>query len=399
MDDVGALKAFIDDNEDLERLETLLDQFNLFESLGLVRHEIRHSAFLRWLLDPSETHGLGDYWLRQFLRQVIRGGEEPSGNTPTLFDLDGWDLGQAEVRKEWRNIDVFILDEENKFVCAIENKVDSGEGQGQLCRYRKIVEREFPGYKKAFVFLTISGDEPSDDAYVPVSYGTLAVTIENALKRRQTQLSDEIKLFIQQYLDMVRRYIVEESEVQELCRRIYQNHRRALDLIFENRPDRQAEVFQVVQKCIDSLSKSRDDLITEKSVKSNIRFLPTEMDVVPHQGTGEWTDSKRILLCELVNSGGKVELQLALGPGSQQIREIVFEKAKTVPGAFGRPKATKLGRKWNVFSPEIWIAPNEYEGMETDELTQRINERMVAFLDDRGRKMAEALKELDFGSS
>ena len=112
MDDVDALKAFIDDNEDLERLETILDQFNLFESLGLVRQEIRHSAFLRWLLDPRETHGLGDYWLRQFLRQIIKAGEGISDGFLSLFDLDDLNLGQAEVRKEWRNIDLLILDQE-----------------------------------------------------------------------------------------------------------------------------------------------------------------------------------------------------------------------------------------------------------------------------------------------
>lgn len=400
MNDVDALKAFIDDNEDLERLETILDQFNLFQSLGLVRQEIRHSAFLRWLLDPAETHGLGDYWLRQFLRQVIGSGEELSGNTPTLFDLDSWDLGQTEVRKEWRNIDVFILDEENKFACVIENKVDSGEGQGQLSRYRKIVEGEFPEYKKAFVFLTIAGDAPSDDAYIPISYKDLVSTVDIALQRRQTQLSNEIRLFVQQYLDMVRRHIVEDSEIQQLCRSLYQKHRRALDLIFENRPgpERQAEVFQAIHKCVGSLAESRGDLIAEKSIKSFIRFLPTVMDIVPHQGSGEWTDSKRILLCELVNSGSKVELQLALGPGSQQIREMVFDKAKTAPGAFGRPKSAKLGRKWNVFSLETWIAPNEYEEIEIDELTQRIKERIETFLEARGRKIADVLKELDFRS-
>ena len=70
--DVEALRSFVDDNEDLEQLETILDRFNLFESLGLVRQEIRHSAFIRWFLDPSETHGLGDFPLRQFLRRVIK---------------------------------------------------------------------------------------------------------------------------------------------------------------------------------------------------------------------------------------------------------------------------------------------------------------------------------------
>ena len=133
--DVEALKAFIDDNEELDQLETILDHFNIFKSLDLVRQEIRHSAFLRWLLDPSETHGLGDYWLRQLLRRVISDGEGSHPDFPSLFDLDDWNLGNAEVLKEWRNIDILILDEENRFVCAIENKVDSGEHSEQLQRY------------------------------------------------------------------------------------------------------------------------------------------------------------------------------------------------------------------------------------------------------------------------
>ena len=151
-DDIDALKSFIDDNEDLERLETVLDRFNIFESLSLVRQEIRHSAFLRWLLDPTETHGLGDYWVRQFLRKVLKTYEGIQDNVPSLFDLDSWDLTQAEIRKEWHRIDILIRDDINKFICVIENKVDSGESEGQLKRYREIVEQEFEGYSRVYVF-------------------------------------------------------------------------------------------------------------------------------------------------------------------------------------------------------------------------------------------------------
>ena len=231
--DVEALRSFVDDNEDLEQLETILDRFNLFESLGLVRQEIRHSAFIRWFLDPSETHGLGDFPLRQFLRRVIKAGEEHEGDLPLLFDLDDWNLGEAQVLKEWHNIDILIrLDGENPFVCAIENKVDSSEGHCQLKRYKRTVEQAFGAYKKVFVFLTRSGDAPSDEAYIPMSYGDLTSIIENTLERRESQANDEVKLFVQQYLEMVRRHIVEDSDLQELCRRLYRNHQRGFGFDF-----------------------------------------------------------------------------------------------------------------------------------------------------------------------
>ena len=119
---IEALKSFIGD-EDLESLESRLDR-NVFESLGLVRQEIRHSAFLRWLLDPTETHGL-DYWLRQFLRMVIKSGEEKLDTELSLFDLGLGPLGSGG--SQGVELHRLIVDNRNMFVCVIENKVDSGE--------------------------------------------------------------------------------------------------------------------------------------------------------------------------------------------------------------------------------------------------------------------------------
>ena len=393
MNDVEALKAFIDDNEDLKQLESLLDQFNMFEALGIVRRENRHSDFIKWLLDPSETHGLGDYWLLQFLRQVIKVGEGISDELPTSFDLDDWNLGRAEVRREWRNIDLLILDQEHRFVCAIENKVDSGEGSGQLQRYREIVEREFVGYKKSFVFLTKSGDEPSDDAYISVSYGDLVSTIETALQRRQTQLNDEIRLFVQQYLDMVRRYIVEDSDIQEICRRLYRNHQRALDLIFQHRPDRAAEVAQAIERHI----RSQEDWRPGDMGKTYLKFLPSCMDVLPRKGTAD--ASGLLLTCWIQNKDERVRFKLEMGPGPQELRERVFEKAKSYPRAFGSPKA-KLFPVWHSFGgSEVWITPKEYNDLNDDEIGQRIGERIDAFLKQKGYEIAKALKELEFAET
>ena len=44
--DRKALEGFVVGNEDLERLEALLDRFNFFEAIGVVRQELRHPYFL-----------------------------------------------------------------------------------------------------------------------------------------------------------------------------------------------------------------------------------------------------------------------------------------------------------------------------------------------------------------
>ena len=53
--DLKALETFLVGNGDLDRLETLLDRFNIFEAIGMVSRELNHSHFLAYLLDPSKT--------------------------------------------------------------------------------------------------------------------------------------------------------------------------------------------------------------------------------------------------------------------------------------------------------------------------------------------------------
>ena len=121
-----ALEAFVSEDSDLARLEILLARFNLFEAVGVARHELRHSDFLAFLLDPSRNHGLGVAFLSAFLQAV---------RLPTL-DLDTLNLSHAYVFREWHHIDILVLDDINHLAVIIENKVDTGEHSDQLNRYQ-----------------------------------------------------------------------------------------------------------------------------------------------------------------------------------------------------------------------------------------------------------------------
>jgi len=85
--DRDALEAFVVGNRDLEHLETALAQFNLFEALGAVRQELRHSDFLGFLLNPAANHGLGDAFLKIFLKRVLRIADNPPVSP---VDVDDW---------------------------------------------------------------------------------------------------------------------------------------------------------------------------------------------------------------------------------------------------------------------------------------------------------------------
>jgi hypothetical protein len=113
------------DNPDLERLEGLLAQFNLFDAFGMRRQELRHSDFLAFLLDPRQTHGLGDAFVTRLLQRVLMTTDRPSAVSP--IDLAVWSLDRLLVRREWRYIDLLLVDTEHRLVVIIENKTGSPE--------------------------------------------------------------------------------------------------------------------------------------------------------------------------------------------------------------------------------------------------------------------------------
>ena len=185
--DRQALEALVVDNPNLERLEALLDQFNIFEAVGAVRQELRHSDFLAFLLNPQQNHGFGDVFVKRLLQKTLasaRGISMPI----TPIDLDVWSLDQMIVFREWQNIDILALDESNQLAIIIENKIDSGEHSDQLERYRQIVVRYYPNWHIIGLYLTPDGEAPSDETYLPIDYGFISDLLNDLIESRASIL-------------------------------------------------------------------------------------------------------------------------------------------------------------------------------------------------------------------
>lgn len=337
------LEKLIFDNPELENLEAIIDQFNIFSSLGIINQEIRHSNFLAWLLDPSETHNLADYFLNMFLKAAIK-NSQVDYLPLDIISIDSFDLTEVRVMREWEGIDVLIVDDLNEFVCVIENKIDSQEHSNQLSNYRKLIEQEFSTYKKIYIYLTVHGSEAqTEKGYISISHREVALAVETLLERKESQLNDDVILFIRHYLEMLKRYIMEESDVQQLCEKIYKRHKKALDLIYKYKPD----IYTVVQEILEELIDEKPELIKDHCTRSSIRFIPKELDFLPRVGTN-WTKSKRVLLFEILNYDGRIILFLIIGPSdeSPEVREQIYEQIKDNP-TFKRA-FKKMTKKWST---------------------------------------------------
>jgi hypothetical protein len=387
--DTEVLEAFLIENPDLERLELLLSEFNLFEAVGVVRQELRHSDFLGFLLDPRQSHGLGDAFLTLFLRRVVQSSDLTS--LPfSAIDLTLWDLADTEVKREWRRIDLLILSRTHKFAIVIENKIGTGEHSNQLQRYKATIKKEFKDWTFLGIYLTPDGEEPSDPAFLPCSYKVVHQAIGTLLQGRAS-MGEDVRAAIRHYDQLLQRHVVSESEIAALCHRIYQRHKRALDLIYEHRPDRVA----FAQEILLNAARGHPGIELDQCSKNHVRFTPVEWDTgALRQGAG-WTSTGRMVLFEFRGDYRGIVLQLYLGPGPLNVREHVFTAACEL-SAF-QPPSSSLKRKWNALAKsQVVISISDLE--ELDE--ESIEERLVGFwerfvvdpLPDMVTELTEALE-------
>jgi hypothetical protein len=385
--EIELLKDFINENEELEKLESITDKFNVFKSLGIVHNEIRHSNFLAWLLDPTETHGLGDYFLAAFLKKISSQALSFNSDSPSMFELDSWSFNFTEILREWRDIDILIKSDENLFLCIIENKINCMESKGQLQKYKRIISNEYPAYKKYFVFLTLEADIATDDTYIPISYRDVLTILNHLLQSKKDEIGPDIYLFISHYREMLGRYILEDSEIQEICKRIYKKHKKALDLIFEYKPDLLMEIKEYL---VDSI-QSDPDLIHDFSSKSYIRFISKNLDIIPKDREG-WTRSKRILLFELKNNDRGVSLDLIIGPGLDEIRNKLNGIAQENLKLFNVANR-KFTEKWFSIYKKTWTRPKDYEDKDISEIQNILNEKFESFKKIDLLKIEEEIKK------
>ena len=331
-EDERALCCFLQDIDCLNDLPDWAHGFNAFDVLGITRMEIKHSNMLAWLLDPNGGHGLGDEFIKAMLALIVERG---SFNIRTLealiIDYQGF-----KVRREWQNIDIFAYSEDAKIALCIENKIDSGEHGNQLENYRTIVKQQFAdrGYRVAYAYLTPDGEDSSDpDVWASISYGDVLDALSGA--REKVAIPAEAAYLIDDYVEIVRRHIVGDEELRRICEQIYHKHSRALDLIYENRPDKVSELASMFT----AWAKSKDDggfieFDEATSTKKFTRFKTKAMSaILPDSDapTSGWKTANHYFY-EILSEGDKyfMKLSFSLRNMSDEQRAIVGDIAKAL---------------------------------------------------------------------
>ncbi len=321
------LNDLVLNSPDFDRLQQMVGHFNIFRVLRLEHYEIRHSNMLAWLLDPKESHGLDDVFLRRWLMRVLHDFNNTDLQT---IQVMSWEIRSVEVRREWKNIDVLVvitLGDGEKWVIALENKVGFKQGKAQLSRYQKKIDDEFNDtHRRLFIFLTRDGEQPAEDAkdYLMADYGQIHRALKDSLGIKSPVLGFEPKILIENYRRLLEEQFMEDSEIANLARKIYAQHKEALDLIIEHKPD-------WIRDLSDTLSKALKEIETELSYsvigvnKFYIRLLPKSWNSPSNHGRGAWGGVNASVLLDVNLGIDRVKFTIVAGntpePWSQEIWE------------------------------------------------------------------------------
>lgn len=387
LSDMDALKAFLLDIECLEPLNEWASWFNLFDILKITRTEIRHSNVLAWLLSPNENHGLSDKVLRGFIQYAITC---ESGNDFDVFSTLLMDLNSFNILREWKNIDILAVSEEEKFVICIENKIDSGEHSNQLNRYRDIVEHTYPGYRYMYIFLSPDRVPASDeDTWATMGYGDVLEILTSAVK--QVELLPDAALLINNYIDTLRRDIVGDERLAQICADIYAKHGKALDLIFEHRPDRASHVADVIKAwCLEKQKAGLLEIDLERSGKSIIRFTTPYMSLLfPDSQSADsgWNTKKRYYY-EISNYVGE-RIGMGCVVSSRNLPEELITTCNKIDELF-LLKNRKENWQWRTFFP---AKPFKISRDTSDEKIAEMLDRQFAEVQASEKQLEEKLEQ------
>jgi hypothetical protein len=145
-----------------ERKNNNIDIYNIFKILYKKTNEVKlHSRFLASLLNPNGSHRKGYSFLKLFL-------ENQNLNLGDLENLEVYP--HEEVKTEYKNIDILIINRIERKALIIENKIGSGDNNKKTCGqlegyFEKIRDEDKISTDNLHsIYLTLDGREPSNES-------------------------------------------------------------------------------------------------------------------------------------------------------------------------------------------------------------------------------------------
>lgn len=169
-----------------------LKTFNILKTLGVWRREVSHTHVISWLLNPVESHGFKDQFIKKFFNAL---------------ELERLNLKNIKVKRFQRSDEGFEVDitlENEQFYAIIENKITHMAQKKQLATE---FEKFNPNDGREFVpiYLTpFEKDKPHKDFNV-IKYDSIKNILNGLLINCK---NEDVKIFLIHYIDTIEEIVL-----------------------------------------------------------------------------------------------------------------------------------------------------------------------------------------------
>lgn len=242
-------------------LKTIYQKTNFFQLIRKSYLEEIHSNFICWLLNPMESHELGDFPLKLLLQlyyskqELNQKAEKISKHSISESDFLSmrFETEKAIPSENQGRIDVY--GENDQLILVIENKIKSLESQGQTVKYYKFFKEKQRNKKKYFIYLSPTKNNCAmDEHYINITYQELFdYVIQRCLE--YPGISIENRILLEQYSDNLSRTLLNDHPLacthKKLCALIYGRHEKVFELFREIMQDKDRDISSYVCKVFD----------------------------------------------------------------------------------------------------------------------------------------------------
>jgi len=229
-------------------------KFNLFNFWYPQENKI--SEILAFFLDPNETHGQGEVFLKIFIDKL-------------KLDNFNYDITHVHVKcehgsDEQRRIDILLSFNNDDFGIAIENKLWAPDQENQLFDYSKFLNKKFKNY--ILLYLTPDGRDPSEKSIEKEQYNIY----KNANRIKTIGYTDDIIEIVREWAMMSRAerirnflYDLEQYFKQEFLGDTFMNQSEIISEFAQSNVNNIEAAFETY-KAFDMIKQQLADKFTQK---------------------------------------------------------------------------------------------------------------------------------------
>ena len=389
MDIQEAKKKLEDLSKELEKIEASRNKrINVFEAAGLISQEVKHSAFLAWLIDPSKPHGLGTRVCAELMKRIVEYDSSAEQAVPNreilkdkisvLHDFCADESMKVETEKVLVNkesrMDIYIESVKTQTVLVIENKVFTSTHDDQLLKYEEEL-KVHDGWNKILIYLTRFGELPINingeynDKWCILDYRTVLQAIDGVVSQFG-KTDKKLKILTEDYKEIVETNILgENKEIRNLCRQIMRKHAYAVELLKKYTDNAE----EVIAHCKSHLKKNYEDIIIFKESKLSFDFYTkTVKEYFEHFGE-EFNNNNKLIKCKHGLGGYDGPIGGAYSLYKNPDDEWSFAQKK-IMSVMAPDK--KQGNKYFSFNNVTLLGEDEREKPFNDELKSELNDKL-----------------------